>query len=523
MKVISRLVLTASAVAASLAFVPAAALGFSSPIQLGTSAGAPGVAVDASGTGYAAWLAGENVIDFCKVPLGAKACSASSAIPSPTGSGVGFFGTPLVVVGGSDVAIFIDTDDPANADDWGLDEYVSTNGGQSFAPTSHAVGFTNGYAPTSLVSLPDGNYGVGWVGGGYANPTFQVNSFASPTDYSQQTVQGPSQPYATINPPSDSYAIDDSTGGFASLLSGSSAGVLGVFTTGGQGPCTANTDGLVYSFASATSNLNSSSSWSPLAEVDCTGTSPAVAAGPSGYGLLENEVNASTADNSTVYRTFTPPSTFGAPVTLSRSGEGSPSLSQDGGGRIYATWEDFYNGVQLAFSGDRGAGWVTGTLNAKAGGGQTVASAVDASGQGWVVYTENDGDEYAQSFGPPAPDKVATSQTAGSKHGSNLTIKAGATGEADRATITGVDGASATGRVNYALYSSATCAASKVVFDGGAVEVHDGAAGPSKRVEKKLRVGKYFWRAFYGGDIANAAGASTCGSEVLTVVRSHHS
>ncbi len=115
-----------------------------------------------------------------------------------------------------------------------------------------------------------------------------------------------------------------------------------------------------------------------------------------------------------------------------------------------------------------------------------------------------------------APTAIATTQTSGTTSGPSITIPDGTVGEYDKATITGANAASATGTVAYGLYSSSSCAASSLVLSSAST-VTAGVAGPSASLAVALKPGTYYWQAAYSGNTTNAASASSCGSEVLTV------
>lgn len=383
------------------------ALGASAPIKIGTNTAStptqPAVAVDSSGTAYTAWIApgtSATQMDFCRVPRGATGCSPVT-LPAPAGATL--FDPPSVLLSGGTIYVFEEAFGSTNNDTSGIDEWVSTDGGGTFTLLPSAVFFIgNNSAGTvnPVIALPGGNIGDGAVVPG-GNPGFQANTLASPSDYSLSTAP----PYATLNPPGNGYQVGNLGGEFAA----GPAGILGVFALIETGPCPSS-EGLVSSFAGLpTTNaaLNTSSTWGPLAGVDCNTQYPAVAGGPSGLGLLENN-DATLSNTIEQYRKFTPPSTFSAPVTIAHSAGISPSLSQDGSGHIYATW--IADGaVQLAYSANGGSSWVSKAL--VGGNGTTspgsLTSAVGSAGQGWAVFASS-GNEWAQPFDktavlPPAP------------------------------------------------------------------------------------------------------------------------
>ena len=149
-----------------------------------------------------------------------------------------------------------------------------------------------------------------------------------------------------------------------------------------------------------TSTGGAGSPWSPLAKVDCDGTDPAVAGGRSGLGLLETNLAAPSSE--VQYRSFSPGHGFSTPVTIQKAEAGvDPTLSQDGTGGIYATWIAAGTGVELAYSSSGGTRWATPltllSVPGDQGGIENLTSAVNASGQGWAVYTAG-GKEYALEF-----------------------------------------------------------------------------------------------------------------------------
>lgn len=420
----------------TLALAPTA-YGASSPVTIGSnSVNSPSqaaVAVDSSGTAYAAWLPSGNAskaLDVCKVPLGATGCTpVPLAVPDPAHAS--FFDPPSVLLENGDVYVFETAlEATAAPHDWGIYEYVSTDGGTSFTAAPTAVGFVPGNAQSTMnpvIALPGSNIGMGWVVPA-GNPAFQANSLTSPSDYSEST--GP--PYATLNPSPNNYNVSNLGGQFAAQLTGA-MGVLGVFGLVESGPCPSNT-GLVYAFASLpgsntalSTTTGPGSAWAPVAPVDCNTQYPAVAGGPSGLGVLES--NQST--NTTEYRSFQPPSTLGAPVKVAPGQAIQPSLTQDGAGGIYATWLSSGT-LELAYSATHGVSW-SGPTALTQGAQVAFASAtssVNGAGQGWAVYAAN-GIEYAQPFDKtlviaPAPKNTAPPKITGkARPGKTLTCSTG--------------------------------------------------------------------------------------------------
>jgi hypothetical protein len=401
------------ATAVALAFAGSAEA-ISKPISIGSNTqglpSQPAIAVDPIGTAYIVWaqLPADTVLNFCKIPVGATGCSLVK-LTIPDSSEAQFFDPPSVLVNGTDVYVFEEVDGAANQEQDGMDEWLSTDGGATFSLLPYSVsdtqvGDTGGTGPMPLIRLLGANVGFGYVSA-IQNPLFQANSLASPQDYSAATT--PMPPAASLNPSPNNYVVGNLGGEFASQLTGT-MGILGVFQLLEAGPCP-TTDGLVYAYAplsSATTNseLNTStgqagSPWAPLGGVTCNAESPAVTSGPSGLGLLAtNDANLSA--ETVQFRSFTPPSTWGKPVTVANDAGLEPTLSQDGAGGMYATFVNNDHGLQLAYSSDAGSEWsgpVTLFPIAADSAPDSIASAVGANGQGWAVYSFQ-GIEYAQPF-----------------------------------------------------------------------------------------------------------------------------
>jgi hypothetical protein len=255
-----------------------------------------------------------------------------------------------------------------------------------------------------LIPLFGDNVGFGSVSA-IQNPLFQANSLTAPQEYSAATK--PMTPSASLNPSPNDYVLGNLGGDFASQLMGMT-GILGVFQLIETGPCPSS-QGLVYAYAplsAATTNseLNTTtgepgSPWSPLGEVTCNAESSAVTSGRDGLGLLATNDASLTAEK-VQFRSFIPPSTWGAPVTVADDAGLEPTVSQDGAGGMYATFVNNDHGLQLAYSSDGGSEWsgpvtLFGIKNDSAPG--SAASAVNSEGHGWVVYAFQ-GTEYAQPF-----------------------------------------------------------------------------------------------------------------------------
>ena len=322
---------------------------------------------------------------------------------------------------GNDVYVFADAAGGAESE-VGEVGFVSTNGGGAFEALIHneALSWTPSSASTikSVVPLPGGNIGFWGVVAGKKNPTFQAVPLTDPepVEDSEQT----KGPFAELNfQSSEPFDIGDVGGQFASQLSGSE-GVLGVFGLTHTGPCPTS-EGIVYAFASLpvanevplnTSPGDGGSAWEPLKKLTCEASDPAVAGGPSGLGVLDEDE----AEGTIVYWRFTAgPKSFEAPRTVAGGKEVSPSLSQDGAGNIYGTWIAGSNELMLNYSATAGEYWDT-PVALVSGGSSDIddaRSSVNAAGQGWAVY-DTEKTEYAVPFtattvtNPPVKTPVTT-------------------------------------------------------------------------------------------------------------------
>jgi hypothetical protein len=525
------------------------------PINIGTPFESEhlSVAVDSSGTAYIAWANTKDlppvttdVVQYCVLPANAVGCSKSgNLVPADDGSHIDGV---QVLLDGSTFVVLADvygTAGPKAGEYEPEQEWQSTDGGASFTVVDEGKSVASGIIdadtePLSAVVVPGTNtLGYGWNTAGSSPPTFNAFPLTSPPECSTTKC---STTFASLEPNTNPDQISNAGGQFASQL-GANPGVLGVFNTDfSNGPLgCAPGFGTAYAYGSgaqsATNDYNKSpgeadSAWKvAVAQADCNVEYPAVAGGASGFGVLED--NSATDD--IVYHRFDPATdNFDTPLATiaANAFEEEPSVSQDVTGGIYATF--LLGGVggpiDLAYSSDGGATWTgPSALNPNADeGAEDLTSSVGSHGQGWAAWADN-GSIYAQQFvasdavspvitPPPAADTLTTSQTSGTTTGPSITVGAGTVGEIDRATLSGANAAIATGTVTYDLFSNPTCTASSKVFSGGTIGVTAGVAASSAAVTTALAQGTYYWEAAYSGDAHNAASASACGSEVLTVV-----
>ncbi len=529
------------------------------PVNVGTpfEAQPPAVAVDAAGNAIVAWANTKdlppnetNVLQYCVIPVGATACADSNTLTPADGAQ--YIDRVQVLVDGSTIVLLADVygaKAPKAGDYEPEQEWQSTDGGASFSLVNGGLSVASGILsadtePLSAVIVPGtGVLGYGWDTAGSSPPTFNAFPLSSPPECSTETCPAG---FASLEPNTNPDQISNEEGQYASQ-GGPESGVMGVFGTDftngplGCSPLQTVPFGTAYAFASGaqspTNNYNISpgqpnSAWKvPVTQADCNVEYFALAGGPSGFGVLEDN----DLTNSIVYHRFDQPTEkFDTPLSTiaANAFEESPAISQDATGGIYATFLLGGPGGQiaLAYSSDGGASWTgPATLNPNTDeGAEELTSSVNANGQGWATWIDN-GSIYAQPFiasdaispvisAPPAADTLTTSQTAGTTTGASITVPAGTLGETDRATLSGANAATGTGTVTYDLFSNPTCTASSQVFSGGTVGVTAGLAAPSAAVTTALAQGTYYWEAAYSGDAQNMASASACGSEVLTVV-----
>ncbi len=255
--------------------------------------------------------------------------------------------------------------------------------------------------------------GYGWVTAS-GPPTFNAFPLASATQCSVET--GHTCPFATLQetPP----LLSNENGVLASQL-GINSGVLGVYETLGEPGCPSGTFDTAYVYGSglqeAANSYNidpgkSHSAWKKgITPGDCEVEYPAVGGGPSGFGVVEDDLTR----DFTVYHPFDQSKeNFDTPeTTIGQEFEESPSVSQDGAGGIYVTYLGGFRGaIRLAYSADGGTSWTgPATLDPDADSDAlSLTSSVNAAGQGWAVWPDN-GSVIAQPF--VAADSIPTRYT----------------------------------------------------------------------------------------------------------------
>jgi hypothetical protein len=171
-----------------------------------------------------------------------------------------------------------------------------------------------------------------------------------------------------------------------------------------------------------------------------------------------------------------------------------------------------------AFTYDSNTGWSSASVDA---GGKPLDS-VSCTSSTFCMAVDGNGNAlvYDGSWLSPqlidvtgTPTSMSTSLSGASQSGTSISVPAG-TAVSDQATMSGAT-SNAGGMVTYNVYSDSACTMS--AGSGGTVGVSSASVPASTAVT--LSVGTYYWKATYGGDLSNAASASTCGpgGEVETV------
>jgi hypothetical protein len=442
-----RTLLTGALAAAIALVLPTSALAAGKPVNIGTpfESGQPAVAVDSAGDAVVAWantkdLAGaNNFVQYCVLPVGATGCSRSgNLIPADSGQ---YIDDVQVLDEGSTIVILADVYGTAgnNATDYEPEqEWQSTDGGATWLDVNSGLSVTSGIidadtGPLGAVTVPGtGVLGYGWDTAS-GPPTFNAFPLSSPPECSARQPGGCPAGYATLEPDTNPDTLGNEPGHFASQT-GANPGVMGVFDslfTNGPLGCS-QSFGTAYVYGSgdqsATNNYNVSpgqpnSAWRvALAQADCNAEYSSVGGGPSGFGILEDDLGT----GSVIYHRFDQGTMrFDSPAVTVASGHGEldGALSQDGGGGIYATYLAGSGGaVDLSYSGDGGNSFSTAALNANSdGGANNLSSAVNATGQGWATWTDN-GSVFASSF--QAVDAISAAKTSGgaTSNGSTVTV-----------------------------------------------------------------------------------------------------
>jgi hypothetical protein len=109
--------------------------------------------------------------------------------------------------------------------------------------------------------------------------------------------------------------------------------------------------------------------------------------------------------------------------------------------------------------------------------------------------------------------KLATKLEGGGQSGTEISVPEN-TAVTDTATLEGEEVSTATGTVEYKVYSDPEC--TKLVTSAGSASVSGGVAGSSE-AESFATAGTYYWQASYSGDAAHEPAKSGCRGEIEKV------
>ncbi len=566
----------ASLIAAGVTASPASAIVLDPAVALDAfdDGAPPQIAYDpTTQTTYVAWQAPNslnqgNGIELCVLPPGATACESGSPVlltdpQYPAGEKFLTLGRLVVAPNGDVVVLGVGDTDPTVAWESGPGGSAFLTGNRGLQNDGEAIGVTSlFYSDVAAVPLSDTDVGLLDDEG---------------ESFTDATVKGPEAPrpssgYANVDPcasPSTSYGCEypgsaDGTSGsaLAAMIDPADAAddiVVGVSQNEEQDsnettpPGCVNSGATGYGVSVGAVDGQSKAAHTLNAEglpayqlLECAAATPTLVESPNltgGIGVLEQEGSGFTgAPNGSYtldYRPFTPTESggvytagvFGPPVqleditTFSLGGADSLDASEDADNGIYASWQDGQGGAVMDYSPNGGATWDGPVVipELSTGGPDNPVIAGVGGGTVLLAYQANlgDGDQvFLQAINllPPTATSISTSQASGSTSGANISISAGTTGETDTARVAGTNAATAGGTMTYTLSSASNCAATDQVFHE-TTAVINGVAAPAT-VTSALPPGTYYWSASYSGDLANQAGSSACGSEVLTLAPS---
>ena len=402
------------------------------------------MAVDPAGDAVIAWANDKNLagapdlVQYCVLPAGATTCTHSGTLA--TADSAGHVDAVRVLSDGSTLVILADVFGAAgnNATDYEPEqEWQSTDGGNTWTQQASGLSVSSGIinadtVPVDAVVLPGtGALGYGWVTA-VGPPTFNAFPLSGPSECSTASCGAG---YATLQPATNPDQLSNEPGHFASISSGPNGGVMGVFDsldTNGPLGC-ADSFGAAYVYGSGnqspSNNYNVSpgqpnTAWRvPVTQADCNLEYTAVGGGPSGFGILADDL----ATKSVVYHRFDAATTsFDTPlVTVNgTAGELYPAVNQDGAGGVYATYllGGSLGSVELSYSADGGKTWAGAGLDSDPNGTISgINSSVNSAGQGWLSWFSN-GSVFAQPF--KAADAVTPATVGGgaSTDGSTVTL-----------------------------------------------------------------------------------------------------
>ena len=354
----------------------------------------PGVAVDAAGTAYIAWIGPEplaNTLQFCKLPRGASACSVKSALKT-TGNSLT---RPFVAVFGTTVLVAQYRYQEKGGDQQGVYVWKSDNGGTSFGD-----GVRVGSIPFSDAVMGPGN-------------TLSLVTDAVAEGELFQNV------------PFDGTGSEDKNQ--AKLSNGNERPYRGAIGIDGATPLMISTDGsdnAAYRRYKGTGDLEDDKSWDGPTPMDVFAY-PHLAGG--GAGLFA--IGGTAAGREIAARKWTG-SGFSAPVVIGPADVPQSHLFQDAGARLHGVWGNFAaDGIHLVHAvSDDGTAWRVGTLLVQDVGtdggiaGPRVATAADH--RGVVVWQAGASkkDVRVTEVGPDAPKPVVQVSGSASVQGVGVVI-----------------------------------------------------------------------------------------------------
>jgi hypothetical protein len=166
--------------------------------------------------------------------------------------------------------------------------------------------------------------------------------------------------------------------------------------------------------------------------------------------------------------------------------------------------------------GGGGGGWWGGGGggggNGTGGGGAGSSHIASSAKEGNVASGAGEQQRVLITYTLPASTAVSTSLSGGGQSGEKITVPEG-TAVSDKATLSGANASTATGKVAYQVYSNKAC--SKLASGAGEAAVSAGTVAASE--PKTLAPGTYYWQASYSGDANNNPSTSECGVEVEKV------
>ena len=286
--------------------------------------------------------------------------------------------------------------------------------------------------PVDAVILPGtGALGYGWVPLRGA-PTFNAFPLTGPPECSVNTCAAG---FATLEPATNPDQLSNEPGHFALISTGPNGGVMGVFDcVESNGPLgCADSFGTAFVYGSGDQSPSNdynvspgqpNTAWRvPVTQADCNLEYSAVGGGPSGFGVLADDL----ATKAVVYHRFDAATDkFDTPLATvnGTAGELSPAVNQDGSGDVYATYllGGSLGKVELSYSADGGRTWAGAPLDSDTGGTiSEINSSVNATGEGWLAWLSN-GSVFAQSF--KAADAIIPASVGGgaTTNGSTVTV-----------------------------------------------------------------------------------------------------